>query len=99
MYAKTGAADAAIAQLNALINKYPGQKIYLKTKAAYLGEKGKKEEALALYREVLAIDPEDTDANLAVLSVGEDKEKPNAYLMALMRLLVNPKALLNSMII
>ncbi len=90
LYAKTGAKEAAVAQLNALISKYPAQKTYLKTKAAFLGEQGKKEEALALYREVLAIDPEDTDANLAVLSVGEDKEKPNAYLMALMPVMGNP---------
>lgn len=90
LYAKTGAKEAAVSQLNALISKYPGQKTYLKTKAAYLAEQGKKEEALALYRDVLTIDPEDTDANLAVLSVGEDKEKPNAYLMALMPVMVNP---------
>lgn len=90
LYARMGKSLPALAQIDALIQRYPGQKTYLKTKAAYLAEQNQKDQALAMYREVLAIDPEDTDANLAVLSVGEDKEKPNAYLMALMPVISNP---------
>ncbi len=90
LYAKMGKPELAVAQIDALIQKYPGQKSYLKTKAAYLANQNQKDKALALYREVLELDAEDTDANLAVLSVGEDKEKPNAYLMALMPVITNP---------
>ncbi|MBK8702076.1 MAG: hypothetical protein IPN29_21895 [Saprospiraceae bacterium] len=80
----------AIGQLDALIANFPGQKSYLKTKARFLTTLKQKDEALQLYRQILTLDAEDTDANLAVLSVGQDSEKPNAYLMSLLPVIANP---------
>jgi tetratricopeptide (TPR) repeat protein len=79
----------AIKQLDLLIAKYPDNKSYLKTKARHLVKKNKVDEAMVLYKKVLTIDTEDTDANLAVLSKGDDKEKPSAYLMALLPIITN----------
>lgn len=81
---------AALAQIDHLIKLYPNNIKYLKTKARFYTRKQKIDEAVSLYKEVLKIAPEDTDANLAILSKGEDAEKPNAYLMALLPVVSNP---------
>ncbi len=79
----------AVKELDTLIAKYAGNKHYLKTKARYLTKKNRIDEAMQLYKKVLDIDSEDTDANLAILSKGEEKEKPSAYLMALLPIIIN----------
>jgi tetratricopeptide (TPR) repeat protein len=80
---------AALKELDYLVNKYPENIKYLKTKARFLTKKNNIPEAMNLYKKVLAIDSEDTDANLAVLSKGEEKAKPNAYLMSLLPIITN----------
>ncbi len=80
---------AAVKELDQLIFKYADNKSYLKMKARHLTKKNKIEDAIALYKKILVIDSEDIDANLAVLSRGEDKDKPNAYLMSLLPIITN----------
>lgn len=89
LYDISGNEIEALKQLDQLITKYPDNKAYLKTKARHLVKKNKVDEAMLLYKKVLAIDAEDTDANLAVLSKGDAKEKPSAYLMALLPIITN----------
>jgi tetratricopeptide (TPR) repeat protein len=89
LYAKLGAKADALKQLDFLIGKYNLETKYLKAKARYLIDIGKEDEALDLFKKILAIDPEDTDANLAILSKGNEKDKPNAYLMALLPIISN----------
>jgi tetratricopeptide (TPR) repeat protein len=90
LFEKLNNNNAALQELSILTKKYPENKNYLKLKARYFTKNNKTIEALETYKKVLAIDPEDTDANLAVLSKGEAKEKPNAYLMSLLPIVGNP---------
>ncbi len=80
---------AAIKEIDALIKRYPNEKKYLKIKALHLSKQNKTEEAIALFKKVLTIDAEDIEANLAILGKGDNKDKPNAYLMSLIPLITN----------
>ncbi len=82
--------NEAIKTLDSLIIKYPSNIKILKEKVNYLSSKGDDEKVMEVYKKILALDPEDTQANLALLSKGEKKDKPNAYLMSLVPIITNP---------
>ncbi|MFM2394569.1 MAG: hypothetical protein RLZZ546_2551 [Bacteroidota bacterium] len=78
-------------EIDALISRNPSDKQYLKAKARLLIKNQKNEDAVSVYKKILTIDESDTDANLAILSKGDNNEKPNAYLMSLLPVISNEK--------
>ena len=69
-----GKPELAVAQIDVLSKSIP--KIHLKTiEAAYLANQNQKRQGIGTVQRSAGADAEDTDANLAVLSVGEDKGK------------------------
>ncbi len=82
--------ERALTTANDLILKYPNNKNYLKLKARWLNQHNRKEEAIAVFKEVLRVDPNDTDANLVVLeTTNKTDEKGNAYLRSLLPIIKN----------
>lgn len=76
--------------LDQLITLRPNEKSYLKMKAANLIDQGDRQAASDIYSKVLELDPNDTDANLNILSQpGTTKEYGNAYLRTLLPLIKN----------
>ena len=90
LYEDIGNESLALSQIDYLIKNNPTNINYLKAKAKYYTRKNQLQKAIAIYKEVLKISPEDTEANLAILSKGEAEEKPNAYLMTLLPIVSNP---------
>ena len=82
--------ERALNTANDLIAKYPNDKNYLKLKARWLNQHNRKAEAIAVFKEVLVLDPNDTDANLVVLeTTNKTDEKGNAYLRSLLPIIKN----------
>lgn len=90
LYEDLGNETLALGQIDHLLKNNPNNIQYLKTKAKFFTRKNQPDKAIQIYKEVLKIAPEDTEANLAILSKGDAKEKPNAYLMALLPIVSNP---------
>lgn len=90
LYEDLGNETLALAQIDHLLKINPNNIHYLKTKAKFYIRRNQPEKAIQIYKEVLKLSPEDTEANLAILSKGDAEEKPNAYLMALMPIISNP---------
>jgi tetratricopeptide (TPR) repeat protein len=90
--------NAGLTEFQKLIklNKY--NKDLLKKQASVLIAQGKENEANALYKDILQIDAEDVEANLAILSKGDKNDKPNAYLMSLLPLISNSSLNIDSKI-
>lgn len=81
----------ALKEIEILISRNAGDKQFLKAKARLLIKNQKNEDAVEVYKKILTLDESDTDANLAILSKGENREKPNAYLMSLLPVISNEK--------
>jgi tetratricopeptide (TPR) repeat protein len=81
--------DKMITEKAFITRKNPSDKNILKQTASHYISINENDMAIAEYKKVLAIDPEDVEANLAILGKGTPKDKPNAYLMSLVPLITN----------
>lgn len=90
LYEKIGNNTSAIQQIDKLIVANPNDITFLKTKARFYTRQNQVDKAIEIYKKILELDPQDTDSNLAILSKGEAKDKPNAYLNALIPIISNP---------
>lgn len=74
-----------------LTSRYASNKDYFKLLASWYAAHGQKEKSIQTYRQVLDIDPNDTDANLVVLETSKKtEEQGTAYLRSLLPLIKNP---------
>jgi Tfp pilus assembly protein PilF len=89
LYLRSKQYDKMLAELSYYMGKNPTDKNILKQTASHFISINENEKAMAEYKKVLAIDPEDVEANLAILGKGLPKDKPNAYLMSLLPLITN----------
>ena len=81
--------DEAEAIINTLTTKYNQDIELLKIEADYYLETKQEQKAMESFKKVLAVDPSDTDANLALLGQGSPSENENAYLRALLPIIQN----------
>lgn len=82
--------DNAIAQVSRLVQKYPTNEDYLLVQAESYLTAGKKQLAMEAFKQVLEIDPSNTQANLALLGTGDKTENENLYLRSLLPIIDNP---------
>lgn len=90
--------DAALAELNKLIAYYPLDKKYLKIKAGFLKKNGKEKDAKDLYAQVLKLDENDVEANVAMITNDLGSDKSDAYLRSLLPIISNQSVPLDSKI-
>jgi tetratricopeptide (TPR) repeat protein len=88
-YREIGDLEKALTETELLIKSYPGRISPLKLKAEILMESNQLAEAEKVYDQILAVNPDDTEANLFKLgtSGGDDV---NAYLRSLLPIIRNP---------
>ncbi len=88
-YEKHGDTTKAIETLSTLVNMYPKDVRYLKLLALNFQSAGNEAEAEKLFTKVLKIDPNDSEANLALLKDIDDPNTQNNYLRALRPIIEN----------
>lgn len=95
VYDLTKSDAMAVETIDKLIRLFPLETAYLKAKASFLTSRSKLGEAKELYRKVLEIDPNDTEANLAFVDENGETKNENAYLRSLLPIIKNQSILID----
>lgn len=87
---KLGRTDEALATIHRMTELYPNNIDYKFLAASYCKTKGMDDKANEYYREVLAIDPTDSRARLALAGTQKGEGKSSEYLQSVMPIMTNP---------
>ena len=85
-----GRFDETVTELERLVELYPANLAFLHELASACERAGQHEQAVAYYQKILAIDPEDSRANLAVAEQFRTEGEDAAYLRSIMPIMQNP---------
>jgi len=89
IYSKSGNQEKALTTLRNLSSEYPDNIRYLNNLAGYLHDTGNTEEAEATFKKVIALDPQNTQANLALVRSQPRDAEASDYLSSLMPVMEN----------
>lgn len=93
-----GRKDEVLKELDKLIRVYPDNIEFLHVIASYCMQNGHEERAMAHYRNILEIDPNDAHANLGVADTYREEGHDVQYLRSIMPLMRNPSIALDAKI-
>jgi tetratricopeptide (TPR) repeat protein len=89
-YDLMGDYERSVSEIKRLTHKYPVVEDYWLILAQVELKAGNQEKAEAAYKKVLEINPNNSEANLAMLGQGTELENENAYLRSLLPIINNP---------
>lgn len=90
LYLVLGKKKKAEAELQRLINAFPSDISYLQLLAEYYDQQRQPEQAKAIYKKMLTIDPDDAVANLALAETFKKNGNEEKYLTSIQGLFKNP---------
>jgi tetratricopeptide (TPR) repeat protein len=80
LYYGMGDNKASVAEIEKLINAFPQETNYMHILAEFYSKEGDKKAAAKIYKRILAIDPKDADANMAIADGLKDDGNHLSYL-------------------
>ena len=91
LYLVLGKKKKAEAELQKLIKAFPSDVSYLQLLAEYYDQQNEPEQAKAIYKKMLEIDPDDAVANLALAETFKESGNEEKYLTSIQDLFKNPE--------
>ena len=90
IYIKSGKVDKAAAELQKLINAYPDEVSYWEMLAELYDINNYKDKATEVYKKILAIEPNNSKAIMALANIGASKGDTAAQIESMKKIFANP---------
>lgn len=90
LYLKEGQDELALKEISSLISAYPNNIEYMHLLASNMLQKNKNDEADKLFQRILAIDPDDTKASIAMAQTHREMGNSSEFIKSISSIISNP---------